>query len=248
MTYIHGYSQAGDELLTVQAEFWKDRLTLPGTHLAPGTRLLEVGCGTGSVLSILDHAFPALALSGVDIEPMQVATARERLNRPGIPINLRVADARELPFPDGTFDHVWIQFLLEHLDADDARRALQEARRVLAPGGELTAIEFDYHTLRFNSALDPLSWDVVRVMNAYGQSDAGSRLRYWLKEGGWSDIEPGPHRFGYQGAATPPVAKYFEQALTALMPGTAGIVDLRRMGAKPTDSIEFTVYKATARA
>jgi ubiquinone/menaquinone biosynthesis C-methylase UbiE len=246
MTYIHGYSQAGDELLTVQAEFWKDRLILPGTHLAPGTRLLEVGCGTGSVLGVLDHAFPALALSGVDIEPMQIATARQRLGRPGIPIDLRVADGRDLPYPDGSFDHVWIQFLFEHMDADSARRTLQEAHRVLAPGGRLTVIEFDYHTLRFHSDLDSLAWDVVRVMNAYGQSDVGSRLLYWLSEGGWYDVDPGPHQFGYRGAATPPVARYFEQALAALMPGTAGIADLRRMGSKPTDSIEFTVYKAVA--
>lgn len=248
MSYIHGYSQAGDELLSTQAEFWKDQLILPGTHLAPGTRLLEVGCGTGEVLRILDHAFPALALSGVDIEPMQIATARQRLNRPGIPIDLQVADGRDLPYADGSFDHVWIQFLLEHLDAQGARTTLDEARRVLVPGGRLTVIEFDYHTLRFHSGLDPLAWDVVRVMNAYGQSDVGSRLQYWLTDGGWSDVDPGAHRFGYQGAATPPVAKYFERALAALMPGTPGIADLRRMGERPTDSIEFTVHKATARA
>jgi ubiquinone/menaquinone biosynthesis C-methylase UbiE len=248
MTYIHGYTKAGDELLTVQAEFWKDRLTLLDTHLAPGTRLLEVGCGTGAVLGVLDNAFPALALSGVDIEPMLIATARERLKRPGIPIDLRVADGRHLPYADGSFDHVWIQFLLEHMDAQSARDVLQEAHRVLVPGGRLTAIEFDYHTLRFHSELDPLAWEVVRVMNAYGQSDAGSRLRYWLNEGGWSDVDPGAHHFGYQGAATPPVAEYFTHALSALMPGAAGIPDLRRMGTQPTDSIEFTVYKATARA
>jgi SAM-dependent methyltransferase len=240
MNYLHGYSQKEGQRLAAQAEFWRDPLILPGTTLAPGTRLLEIGCGVGAVLQILDHAFPDLALSGVDIEPAQIATARRRLDRPGIPVDLQVADGRDLPYADGSFDHVWIQFVLEHMNADDARKTLDEARRVLVPGGQLTAIEADYHTVRIDPDPDGLAQAMVRVMDAYGQSSAGLRLRFWLDEGGWSDIDPGAHHFGYQGAATLPVDRYLADVLEA-----TGIQRLRREG---TDSIEFTIYKATARA
>jgi cyclopropane fatty-acyl-phospholipid synthase-like methyltransferase len=43
-------------------------LILAGTTLAPGTRLLEVGCGVGAVLGILGDAFPGVVLAGVDLE------------------------------------------------------------------------------------------------------------------------------------------------------------------------------------
>ena len=51
--YVHGYATAEQERLLKQAEHWRDELILAGTRLAPGTRLLEVGCGVGAVLGIL---------------------------------------------------------------------------------------------------------------------------------------------------------------------------------------------------
>src|SRR6266536_5333797 len=104
--YVHGYGTREQLRLVEQAEHWRHRLIADGTTLAPGTRLLEVGCGVGAVLAILGEAFPGLVLAGVDVEERQLEVARAHLARLGVSANLRCADAAELPFADGSFDHV----------------------------------------------------------------------------------------------------------------------------------------------
>ena len=137
--YLHGYATAEQERLLRQAEHWRDELILAGTALNPGTRLLEVGCGVGAVLGILGVAFPGIILAGVDIEARQLEAARAHLTQLGLEADLRQADALELPFLDASFDHVWMMWFLEHVP--DPPAALREGRRVLVPGGGITAIE-----------------------------------------------------------------------------------------------------------
>ena len=182
--YVHGYATAEQERLLRQAEHWRDELILAGTTLAPGTHLLEVGCGVGAVLGILGAAFPGIVLAGVDIEARQLQAARAHLARLGFEADLRQADALELPFPEASFDHVWMMWFLEHLA--NPVNALREARRVLVPGGTLTAIEVDYNTIwasPTSRALKALFVAVAHAMEAAARSDAGTRLPEWLVSG-----------------------------------------------------------------
>lgn len=77
--YLHGYATEEQQRLLAQAEHWREELILAGTTLAPGTRLLEVGCGVGAVLGMLGKAFPEITLAGVDIEQGQLDVARSHL-------------------------------------------------------------------------------------------------------------------------------------------------------------------------
>ena len=107
---------------------------LDAAEAGPGTRLLDVGCGSG--LTLVLAAERGAVPGGVDISPGLLAIARERLPQ----ADLREADMESLPFGDAAFDAVTgvnaFQF------AGDPRRALREAARVLRPGGKLVASLF----------------------------------------------------------------------------------------------------------
>lgn len=73
-------------------------------HVAPGARLLDVGCGSGQLA--LMAARDGLDLTSVDIAENSVARARARANIEGLPASFEQADAEALPFDDASFDVV----------------------------------------------------------------------------------------------------------------------------------------------
>ena len=96
-------------------------------ELESGKRILDVGCGLGMYVSQFRQFSDDVY--GVDIDPDKIARASEWLP------NLRVSPAEELPFGDASFDLILLNEVIEHVDDD--RRAINEAFRVLAPGGHI---------------------------------------------------------------------------------------------------------------
>jgi len=257
--YVHGYGTPEQQRLVEQAEHWRHRLICDGTTLEAGTRLLEVGCGVGAVLAVLGQEYRGVELFGVDIEPKQLEFARVHLARSGVDATLAQSDALALPFEDGSFDHLWMMWLLEHIR--DAPAALREARRVLVEGGAITAIEVDYATCRAEPstpAIEALFRVMVQGMAASGWSDAGTRLPGWLREAGFREINEGERRFWWQGDELARQANYaadvMESALDALAqrPGASeqklrtGLADLRRLPSVASAGIGWVVHKSTA--
>jgi ubiquinone/menaquinone biosynthesis C-methylase UbiE len=102
----------------------------------PGSRVLEIACGTGIVTRRLRAALPQGAeLVATDLNPAMIERARRALA--GADIHWRTADAGALPFKDATFDAVVCQFGFMFLP--DRATGFAEARRVLRPGGTLLA-------------------------------------------------------------------------------------------------------------
>ena len=118
-----------------------ERLGLSGlrrqTLRALSGEVLELGVGTGRSLA----AYPCTVTSvtGVDPDEKMLARAVERVQRVGVPVRTLLAAAEDLPFPDESFDAVTAFLTL--CTVRDQEAALREARRVLAPGGELRLLE-----------------------------------------------------------------------------------------------------------
>lgn len=93
----------------------------------PHSRILEVGCGGGALLSFLEAK--GHEVTGVDVLEDAVKVSRGMVTRGEV----LQADAGSLPFPDASFDRLVTQHLVEHLE--DIARTLKEWRRVLIPGG-----------------------------------------------------------------------------------------------------------------
>ncbi len=121
------------------------RETLARLSLRPGSRLLDVGCGTGFLLHRLSQTAPDARLSGVDPVPAMLSVARRRLSPD---IQLQAAWVEHLPFESGTVDVV-LSCNMFHYVRDPAA-ALREIMRVLAPGGRLVLTDWcdDYLACR----------------------------------------------------------------------------------------------------
>jgi SAM-dependent methyltransferase len=117
---------------------WSRRLA-PGFAafggLRDGERVLDVGCGPGSLLFHLADSPHRPRLTGIDASPIYVEAARERAA--GRPITIEEGDACAIPFPDGRFDRVFCQLVLQFIPQPD--RALAEMLRVVRPGGTVAA-------------------------------------------------------------------------------------------------------------
>ncbi len=98
-----------------------------------GERVLEVGCGMGT--DLFQFASAGAIVSGVDLSAVHARIASGRFALYGLKANLLLGDAEDLPFPNHSFDVVYTFGVLHH--TPDARRAVDEIRRVLRPGGRL---------------------------------------------------------------------------------------------------------------
>jgi SAM-dependent methyltransferase len=95
-----------------------------------GRRVLDYGCGHGMAAVVL--ARRGAQVTALDLSHGYLEEARRRAVANGVDVALVQADAERLPFADGSFDAIWGNAVLHHLDL---RQAGRELRRVLAPGG-----------------------------------------------------------------------------------------------------------------
>ncbi|MDE2184487.1 MAG: class I SAM-dependent methyltransferase [Alphaproteobacteria bacterium] len=103
-----------------------------GARMRPGSKVLDVCSGTHDVALRLLDIDPSLDVHAVDGSPHMIREGQRRAQVRGLTINAQVCDAHKLPFADGSFDVVTLQFASRHLEIV---RAFREIHRVLKPGG-----------------------------------------------------------------------------------------------------------------
>jgi ubiquinone/menaquinone biosynthesis C-methylase UbiE len=112
-------------------------------HIRAGQRLLDVGCGTGSLEVALARLEPGVELVGLDPDSRALERAQGKARRAGVAASFDRGFADALPYPDGSFDRVVSSFMFHHLPGPEKAAMLREARRVLRPGGELHLLDFE---------------------------------------------------------------------------------------------------------
>jgi len=117
--------------------------TVTLARLHPGERVLDVGCGTGTLaIEVQRHVGSAGRVAGIDPGSEQIARARAKAARRRVSIEFQVGVIEQLAFPDQTFDVVLSTLMMHHLPASLKRQGLAEIARVLKGGGRLVIADF----------------------------------------------------------------------------------------------------------
>ena len=117
------------------------RRLLDQAGVRPGQRVLEIGCGTGSLLLMAKQTQPTATVVGVDPDLTALARAYRKARRRGLAVQLDRGFADQLPYADDSVDVVLSSFMLHHVPADRREPAIREVRRVLRPGGALHLVD-----------------------------------------------------------------------------------------------------------
>jgi len=247
--YVHGYSTREAVRLADQAK------TLGGllhhdTSYSPGARVLECGCGTGAQTVHLAANSPGARIVSVDVSPPSVEQAEARIRAAGCGnVAFQVADLFHLPFPDDSFDHVFVCFVLEHLS--EPAEALRRLKHVLRPGGSITVIEGDNGSWYCHPQTQEASRAVQCLIEIQarlgGDSLIGRRVYPLLTEAGFRDVHVSP-RMVYVDASRPELVEGFSKnTFIAMVEGvreqalSLGLVD-----APTWDKGIADMYRATA--
>jgi SAM-dependent methyltransferase len=264
--YVHGYSAREAERLADQASILRDRIHA-GIAYPPGSRVLEVGSGTGLQTEALLDASPGIHVTCLDIDAGQLARARTRLGERAARVSFRTGDLLQpAAVEDGAHDHAFVCFVLEHL----ARPvdALTAVRRALRPGGTLVVTEGDHGSAYFHpethAARAVWSALIEQQRRLGGDPCIGRRLHGLVAAAGFDDVQVSPWMV-YADAGTPALRDGFVRRIIAPMVDgvRAGAIDAGRVDAATwqrglaeleaiADGVDgafcYTFFRATARA
>ena len=130
--YTPGYTQTASDFMAQRTAISHAAFLMP--HLRDSARLLDCGCGPGSISCDFARILSSGSVTGIDREESQIELARNRaLEQHLTNVNFNVGSIYNLPFPDSSFDVVFAHAIFEHISSPE--KALAEIFRVLEPGG-----------------------------------------------------------------------------------------------------------------
>ncbi len=145
--------------------------------LQPGSRVLDIGCGTGTLAVLIKHMWPNVEVVGLDPDPAALARASRKAEREKVTIQFDRGFSDELPYKEASFDRVFSSFMFHHVPADARRKTFEEARRVLARGGALHVVDFE----------PPESRGIFsRHLSAHLKDNSESRIVGLMRQAGFS--------------------------------------------------------------
>ncbi len=125
----------------MREETFKNRL-IKEARIAPNSRVLDLGCGTGTLTILIKQSQPTADVIGFDGDSQVLDIARAKAHAQGVNITLAQGMAYQLPYLNESFERVLSSLVLHHLATSDRERALREVHRVLKPDSEFWIVDF----------------------------------------------------------------------------------------------------------
>ena len=141
-------------------------------------RVLDIGCGTGTLAIRLKKLHPEVEVAGLDPDAKALARSRDKASRAGLTIRFNQGFSQELPYPDASFDCVLSSLMFHHLPAAVQEKTLQEARRVLTPGGSLHLLDM--------ARGDKAGGDLLNRISGHLQGNSDRRILELMRRAGFA--------------------------------------------------------------
>jgi SAM-dependent methyltransferase len=187
-------------LMTLGRERRLRQWTLDLADLQPGNVVLDIGCGTGTLLlAAAERVGPSGALHGIEPATEMAAHARHKAESRRIPLEVVEGSAERLPYPAAYFDAVFCTLVFHHLPRSMQEGAIREMRRVLRPGGRVVIVDWQRPKSFARAITSPLF--LVYLLHNLGPSGSpldALGIESLLRELGFEDIAR--YSFGTGGA------------------------------------------------
>ena len=231
--YVHGYDSRENRRLQDQADTLVELLHHDTAYPAHSV-VLEAGCGVGAQTVTLARNSPDAAFVSIDISAHSIGQAKGAVETTGLNnVCFQQADIFNIPFKSGSFDHIFVCHVLEHLPNPD--KALIVLKDLIKTDGTITVIEGDHGSTYFypdsEDAHSAIQCQVELQRRAGGNANIGRALYPLLQKAGFGAVRVSP-RMVYVDSSRPNLVEGFtKNTFTAMIEGVrapalaAGIVD-----------------------
>ncbi len=156
-----------------------------GIH--PNHKVLDLGCGTGTLTVMIKRSNQPAMLVGCDGDRKVLKSAQRKASKASLTIPLNCGMSYELPYPDHSFDRVLSSFLLHHLTKENKLKTLTEILRVLKPGGELHLADWG----KAQNMIMRLAFLDIQLLDGFETTNENVQglLTRYLEDGGFESVE-----------------------------------------------------------
>jgi ubiquinone/menaquinone biosynthesis C-methylase UbiE len=171
---------------TLKEQAFKARL-IEQARLAPGQRVLDLGCGTATLTIMAKQACPGATVWGLDGDPEVLALGRAKVAQAGVDVELLQGMAWAPPLQPGSCDRVISSLVFHHLGREEKLRTLSAIRALLRPGGELHVVDWG----RAQNLPMRVAFLAVQLLDGFSTTgdNVRGRLPGFMREAGFAWVE-----------------------------------------------------------